>query len=151
MKTQQDIFDLITELHGNAGLIVIPREFIKITGDYETAALLAQLVYWTGKSQNEGWVYKTYQDWEDEIGLSKYKVNRARKTLENLGILETKLKKANGIPTLHYRINMKKLAELLSTNQNVSETDLNVKKLENGKLKNQQMESKKIEQWKVKN
>lgn len=102
---QQEIFNVIGTLTGQRNMLVIPREFINYTGDLETALFLSQLIYWTGKVKSDnGWVYKNYKEWEEEISLSEYQVRKARKKLEKMGILETKIAKVNGNPTVHYRL-----------------------------------------------
>jgi hypothetical protein len=104
---QNEIYQLISSITGQKNILTIPREFINYTGDITSALLLNQLLYWTPKS-NDGWIYKTYQDWESEIGFSEYKIRKASESLKNLELLETKIKKANGNPTVHYRLNTDK-------------------------------------------
>ncbi|WP_051350725.1 hypothetical protein [Caloramator sp. ALD01] len=111
MSYQQQIFELIRAMTGQNNLLTIPRAFIDYTGDLEAALFLSQLIYWTDKSQNDGWIYKTYQEWENEIGLNEYKVRKAKTKLENMGILDTKIKKANGCPVVHYRLDTIKFSE----------------------------------------
>lgn len=97
--------DFIHKQKGRAITVAIPVDLVHWLGDYETAALLAQLIYWSGRTKNaEGWIYKTYENWNTELGLSE-SVARARiRRLREMGIIETKLKKANGNPTVHYRV-----------------------------------------------
>jgi len=105
---QQQIFNMIQSLSGEKNLLAIPREIIHFTGDLESGAFLAQLIYWTDKgSRKDGFIYKTIKEWQDEVFISEYALRKIRKRLEGMGILETKLKKANGNPTLHYKINQK--------------------------------------------
>ena len=105
MDFQNQVFELIEEFTGQKNILTIPVAFIKYTGSRDAALFLSQLIYWTGKSKNkDGWIYKTYSEWEEELYMSEYEIRKARKTLEKLGILETKIKKANGNPTVHYRL-----------------------------------------------
>jgi len=106
MGFQQQLFDVIQQLTGQRNLLTIPRTLIQYTGDIQSALLLSQLIYWSDRSNNDGWIFKTYKEWEDEIFLSEYEVRKSRKHLENIGILETKIKKANGNPTVHYKVNI---------------------------------------------
>ena len=66
--------------------------FARITGDMKAALLLSQLVYWTRRGadvlDNDGWVFKTREQWEAEIGLSKHEQATARGILVGLGIIE---------------------------------------------------------------
>lgn len=111
---QQEVFELIQSLIGEKNIIAVPRLFLHATGDLETGTFLAQLLYWTDKGNREdGFIYKTAKEWYEEIYLSKYALNKARKKLEKLGILETMVKKANGNPTVHYKLLKKPLIDWL--------------------------------------
>lgn len=104
--------DLITALTGQANILSIPVEFIRYTGSIDCALFLSQLLYWADKgSRRDGYIWKTYEQWEDEIFLSEYKVRKAANHLKSLGILETDIKKANGSPTVHYRIDLEKFSD----------------------------------------
>ncbi len=103
--SQADVLATIRSFAGQPSVLTIPRVFIQLTGDIESALLLSQVLYWTPRSKDtNGWVYKTYAEWEAELGLRERPLLRARRKLTSMGILETKLKKANGSPTVHYRI-----------------------------------------------
>ena len=103
---QQKVFDIIQSVTGEKNVLAVPREFIKLTGDLPSGVFLAQLVYWSDRgSRKDGFIYKTSKEWQEEIFLSDYSLRKARKILESLGLLETKTKKANGNPTVHYKLN----------------------------------------------
>ena len=105
MNEQQKTFNLIKELTGQSNILSIPRIFIEYTGTWETAVLLSQLLYWTGKQEDKnGWIYKTYKEWESEKAIKENVLRKAAKKLIVMNILETKVKKANGNPTVHYKI-----------------------------------------------
>src|SRR5699024_5414269 len=42
--------------------------------------------------------------------LSEYQVRRSSKNLRDLGLIETEVKRANGSPTVHYKVNMDELS-----------------------------------------
>ena len=113
IKDKQDFIDMIKSFMGQASILTIPKELIHYCeGDINSALLLSQLIYWQDKIKNkEGWIYKTYKDWEDEICLNEYHIRKARKYLESKGILETQIKKANGNPTVHYKLNIENFSE----------------------------------------
>lgn len=111
--SQQDAYDLIRSFSGQANVLTIPRAFISFTGDLECALVLSQLLYWHSRC-GDGWTYKTFAEWEAELGLSEYKVNKARKKLEAMGLLTTKVAKAAGAPTVHYHLNESALVTSLS-------------------------------------
>ena len=102
LSNQKDIFNLIKALAGQANILTIPRAFIKFTGSVEAALLLSQIIYWSDRNPRGKWFYKSYKDWQDEIGLTKHKVAHAAAILITKKLIKTKVKKANGNPTLHY-------------------------------------------------
>jgi len=97
-------------------------DFAKAIGSVQAALFLSQLLYWSDKGNNDGWIYKTQKEFYEETGLSRYEQETARKKLKKLGILEEKYQ---GVPRkLYYRINMGKLGEFMlayysSANNNV--------------------------------
>ncbi len=157
--TQQKIFNILKQFSGTKNILAIPRFFIEITDDIEEAIVLSQLIYWHDKSVNDGWVYKTYKDWEEETGLSEYKVRKAKKKLEEKGKkekdgkekdekgwIETKIKKANGNPTVHYRLTEKFFDDIVKL---LEETK--PKSSQERSLKNQRNVSEKIKETNLKN
>ena len=135
MNNRDYISSIITQFSGQNNIVPIPVIYIEITEDYHTAALLNQLIYWSDRtSRKDGYFYKSYKEWEEEIHLSKYQVMRSIKKLKNMGIVETALKKANGAPTVHYKVDSEVTSQWI------------VKKLNNGKSTNLTMDSKETQQ-----
>ena len=128
MSNYDDIKMLITSYSGNERTITIPKIYLELTGDYPTAALLNQMIFWSDKTKRaDGFFYKTYGEWEEETTLSEYQVRRSSKKLKELGVLETDLKRANGSPTLHYKVNMDRLSEsILNKLKNRNRTNLRI-------------------------
>ena len=80
MNNRDYISSIITQFSGQNNIIPIPTIYIRITEDYPTAALLNQLIYWSDRThRKDGYFYKSYKEWEDEIYLSKYQVMRSIK------------------------------------------------------------------------
>ena len=77
----------------------------KLTGDANTAMMLLRLLYWTPKSKCEGWIYKSWRDWNAECNLSQSQIKRVHNLnlLEAVGIVR-EIRKANGVPTMHYKL-----------------------------------------------
>jgi len=74
-------------------------------GSIARAIYLQNLIYWSDKGhRKDGFIYKTKEFIEKETTLTRYQQDSCRKYFEKKGILETKLLKANGAPTLHYRV-----------------------------------------------
>jgi len=117
LTNYEQINNLITSFSGQKNIISFPVVYLKVTEDLNTALLLNQLVFWSDKSKRtDGFFYKTYGEWQEEIYLSEYQVRRSIKKLKELNVVETKLKKANGSPTLHYRVLMNNLSDLILKN-----------------------------------
>lgn len=113
MNNQEHITLLLKSLTGQANTLSVPRPLIKFMDSVEGGLFLSQLIYWSDKGKQGEWFYKSYQDWEEEICISEYKVRKFAAQCEEMGFLETKLKKANGAPTIHYRLDMELLARAI--------------------------------------
>ena len=121
----QQITALIKSISGQANTLAIPRLFISITGDIKLAILLSQCIYWSDRTKDsQGWFYKSYPDWQDEIGLSQFEVKRAAIKLVSAGLIKTKLKRANGAPTMHYWVNFNALSNAIMKFLDNRETSL---------------------------
>lgn len=117
MSYQKDIFDLITRLSGSGNILAVPRMFCEMTGSLESGVLLSQIIYWADKgSDPDGWFYKSYIEWYQDSFLSEYQVRKGVRAFEKAGLLETKLKKVQGSPTLHYRVNKRVFSEWILKN-----------------------------------
>ena len=110
----------------------IKREYVRIAGDLATGSLRSQIIYWyrpaaaTGKSKlrvlvnGELYIAKTSKEWMEECCLSEAQVKRALQVLKDKGLIETRLKKFNGITQNHLRLLQEHLLrelQLLSTVQ----------------------------------
>jgi hypothetical protein len=84
--------------------------------------MLSQAVYWSKRanSNDEGWFYKTRDQWEEETGLSRYEQESARKALRKLSFWNEELR---GVPAqMHYRIDTIALSnELLLVAESLTE------------------------------
>ena len=84
--------------------IAFYAELARELGGIEEAIFYQQIHYWGQRGKrDDGFVYKTVEELEEETTLSRYQQDRIRKKLIKKGWLEVKLFKANGAPTLHYR------------------------------------------------
>ncbi|WP_051273359.1 hypothetical protein [Desulfotruncus alcoholivorax] len=83
----------------------------KMLKSVTACVFLAQLLYWTGRGNDE-WIYKTQSEWYEETGLSRKEQETARKKLVEKGILH---EQRRGQPArLYYRLDLERLAECLS-------------------------------------
>jgi len=91
--------------------IAFQRSFIRLDIGVTAALFLSQMTYWTNRSSDDGWVYKTQDEWEEETGLSRYEQEGARKKLRSLGVL---LEKKKCVPArLFYKVDNDVLYQLL--------------------------------------
>lgn len=94
-------------------------------GDLIAGILLSQILYWYSPSKDgnatklrvvkdgELWLAKGRDDWWEECRITPYQFDRAVKTLCDLGIIEKKVFKFNGNPTIHLRIVEDRFLELV--------------------------------------
>jgi len=113
-------------------------------GDLAATLLLQQIIFWTKASKREGdWIYKTTEDFREETTLSYYQQKRAREKLKRMGLIEIKIKKANGHPVVHYRVDLCAFEEMLknSPKSDSEETQISIlEKLKYGNSRNSNMD-----------
>ncbi|WP_260459688.1 hypothetical protein [Bacillus cereus] len=135
MSNYNTIRTIISQISGQENIVVVPKLFIKLTGDLTTAVLLNQIVFYSDKSKRtDGYFYKSHKEWQEEICLTKRQVSYSTAKLKEMGLVDTKLMKANGAPTLHYKLDYDKLVDWIVTNCN------------NGKLQSVTMDSNNMSQ-----
>lgn len=110
------LFDVVRELSGQGSVISTPRPYIKFCeGNHTHAAVLSQLVFWSSTKPDGEWFYKSNDELGEELCLSsdqvRYAIRQLKKRLE--GVIHSKVRKANGVPTTHYQIDGNKLVDLL--------------------------------------
>lgn len=93
------------------------REFLGICGDLHAAILLSAAFFWDGWKRShgdeDGWFYKTCEQWEDEIGLGKHAQIRARKELRDKNFLFEE-RRGNNPPLTYFRVNREGIEAALS-------------------------------------
>lgn len=74
-------------------------------GDIASAIYYQQLYFWSDKGDREdGFIYKSKREFEEETTLSREQQDRIRKNLERDGWIETKLTHdKRGKPTIHFK------------------------------------------------
>jgi hypothetical protein len=91
--------------------IAFQRSFVTITKSITAALMLSQACYWSKRTGEDGWFFKTRDEWEDETGLSRYEQEGARKILLRLGIME---EKRQGVPCrIYFKVNVEQLLLML--------------------------------------
>lgn len=89
--------------------IAFQRAFVSLGAGVTGALMLSQALYWSKRTDVEdGWFYKTMEEWEAETGLTRSEQEGARKKLVKSGVLEEKRK---GVPCrLYFRVDLDALA-----------------------------------------
>jgi len=102
--------------------IAFHRCFVTLTGSVTAALMLSQALYWQQRAKSDdGWWFKTRDDWTEETGMSRREQEGARKKLRNLGILREDLR---GVPaTLWYKVDETRLLEVIANLSNTVVSD----------------------------
>lgn len=109
---------LALSLLGKDVLAYHPR-LSELTGSIPAGLLLSQSLYWTRmllerNDRQDGWFWKTQQDWQRELALSKHEQATARRHLSALPFWHEQRRATHG--RLHYRIDLDLLANRLDSN-----------------------------------
>ena len=92
-------------LPGAHNTIPIPLELVRLLGNYEEAAIFSQCMYWSERTDNpDGWFWKRYDEWEEELAINERTCRRKLNALESRGWVETMVKKVRGVRALHVRV-----------------------------------------------
>ena len=112
---KNDVFALLVAFSGQGNVVSIQKEYLVLCDyDYEAAVFLSQIIYWSDKSYLEdGWIYKTYAEWEKELFIKERKLRRLKDYLVAKGYIEMKILHRNGIPVCHWRVTVKVIDSLL--------------------------------------
>jgi hypothetical protein len=106
-ELRSTVLGVLQQFSGQENIVSTPLAFVTATGSLNRAVVLNQIVFWHGiqtRKGREGWFFKTYDEWERETGLGEFKIRSAADWLERQHVIERRLKKAHGAPTLHYRL-----------------------------------------------
>jgi hypothetical protein len=83
----------------------------------KAALMLDQLIFWSCKpGKVPGWVYKSYQDWWREIGLTRRESECATQRLREMGLIVTDNRHPPGYtyPVLHYQVQWEVLEQAIA-------------------------------------
>ncbi len=86
-------------------------------GDLHTATFLAQIIFLGKISKQNGkdWFYKEAKEWKEELGLSRWHLEKARKFCIAAGFLEEKRKRLEhkNACVVHYKVNLEAIKRAL--------------------------------------
>lgn len=112
------VFEIVQAMSGQGNCITIPGPYLDFfAGDRQQhllAAILNQLVFWSGKSSlPNGWFYKEHAALAKEVRVIEGDVVRRAiyKITEQYlpGVIQEELRQVNGTPKKHYRIDQEEL------------------------------------------
>ena len=108
--------EIIKQFSGQHNTLTLQRPYIKFTGSPEGGLLLSQMIYWADRTKDpNGWFYKTYPEWEEEIGIKKRAVSKFASAWVDVGFLETDVRRSpQGTPVVHYRFSIDRFSEKLT-------------------------------------
>lgn len=112
-KYQKEIYKLF-----GSGLVVYHPQIAKRLKSVKAAILLAQLLYWHKRGNDEVWVYKTVNEFREETGLSRAEQDTAIRILKKFGIVEVKRKRVPQIR--HFKTNLDAVKNLLNVAKEVT-------------------------------
>ncbi|EMH91668.1 hypothetical protein [Klebsiella pneumoniae] len=112
------VFEIVQAMSGQGNCITIPGPYLDFfAGDRQQhllAAILNQLVFWSGKSSlDDGWFYKEHAALAKEVRVLEGDVVRRaiyKITDQYLpGVIQEDTRQVNGTPKKHYRIDQEEL------------------------------------------
>lgn len=108
---------LLAQMSGQDRIITVPKLYVQLCdGNITEAIMLNQIVFYSDKSsRTDGYFYKSHHEWLDEVCLTERQVRSLSKKLKDKGWIETKIMKANGAPTTHYKLLFDNLVDSITT------------------------------------
>jgi DnaD/phage-associated family protein len=111
--------------HAESDVIAASRIYFDMTGDWEAALVLDELMFWTLPKAKTGktslkvwrdgntWLAVSRAEWWERKRLTERQADRAIAKLVALGLIEKELYKYNAHPTTHLRLIVTKFFELM--------------------------------------
>lgn len=92
--------------------IAFNRHYVSLGCGINGALMLSQMVYWSKRTKDQnGYFYKTQDEWVEETGLTRYEQEGARKKLKELGFIS---EHKHGVPCkVHFKVNHERLYSAL--------------------------------------
>lgn len=133
MALRSFVFEIIKQFSGQGRVLTIPTAFVDYTGSLDCALFLSQVIFISDtESDANGWFPRSYVQWKAEIRLGEYEVRKACNQLKSLDLIETKLKKKEGAPTVWYRLKVETFSEsILEFLQNRNLRNSRIESVEN--------------------
>ena len=122
--------------------IAFNRHYVSLGCGINGALMLSQMVYWSKRTKDQnGYFYKTQDEWLEETGLTRYEQEGARKRLKELNFIS---EHKHGVPCkVHFKVNHEALYSALIQYVENQQTGMwETNKLESGKPANKNAENK---------
>ena len=109
---------MILEVLGTRPIAFNPM-LAKISGNATSGLFLSQLLFWWGKGNKEGWIYKTIKEFQDETCLIRSEQDSAIRNWRKLGVLTLKHMEDPQTKRIvrHFKVNIESLIKLLRTDR----------------------------------
>jgi|GEM_PF-4627269 len=116
-NNRQHTLELIKNATGEKHFMGTPRVLVDfMEGDFVAATVLNQILYWSDRTNDpNGYFWKTYKQWKEELGFGKSRMMRViygdsrtktrKKILLDVGVEVVHQKAPNGLRVNYYRIN----------------------------------------------
>lgn len=115
---------------------------VRVAGDFVAGMVLHRLLQWLPHSKRrDGEIWKSDKEWAGELGLSYAQIARVREVLE--GVVVSTVRRAQGSPTYHYRVDLERLVERVAEVYGCTGLFARIlifEKVENGSSTNSNME-----------
>jgi len=107
MKIQQQVFNFLKDM-GHGTVLAVAGDLMPFSNhSFDNARFISQLLF-LADGQEDEYIPISFKDWKD-AHLSRYAIEKARYYFFSIGVLEYKVIKHNGNPTVHYKLNFKLL------------------------------------------
>lgn len=106
---------LLAQFSGNDSFLTIPKIYYRLTKNLNKSLLLSQVIFYSDKSTycQDGWFYKTYQEWQTEVFLSVRGMRDLFKELVNESLIEMRVAKVHGTRTPLFRPRLDNIAKAI--------------------------------------
>lgn len=91
--------------------IAFQRPLVDLVGSITGALFLSQAIYWQNRAAEDGWWWKTAEQWKEETGMTRSELETARAACIKAGLLQVS---RSGMPCrTFYRVNAEALQKSL--------------------------------------
>lgn len=116
------IYNSIEYIVEHDRIIKVPKQFIDITGDTTSAAVLYELFMLTNATEDNGWMLEErYPFCDEDLWIPKSEIEKAKEKLMNLGIIEHGKRIINGKEKALFRINLAIVLKSLLNREKIEE------------------------------